>query len=73
MKYYKVSERDLLNLLEALHELNALAYGGVDNWEWYSESKSNYIDDLCSTLGLDRDETYIEELALESLKNYEEI
>lgn len=46
MKYYIVSEERLRELLEAEAQYIALENGGVDNWEWYDESRRNYLD-LC--------------------------
>ena len=37
-KLYVLSENELKLLLEYKAELNALESGGVDNWDWYSES-----------------------------------
>lgn len=37
-RYRKISEGALRVLLQESAELNALQNGGVDNWEWYSES-----------------------------------
>lgn len=42
---YLVSENDLRTLLRNYHTLNAGDYGGVDNWEWWSESINNYVKD----------------------------
>ena len=42
-KYYKISESELLNLLEAAIENNMLQTDGVDNWEWYGESRKEII------------------------------
>ena len=47
MKYYKIPEEDLVDLLEASMILNALISGGVDNWEWYSESYNECLDTIC--------------------------
>lgn len=33
-----ISQKRYKELLEAEKELSALHAGGVDNWEWYSES-----------------------------------
>lgn len=44
MKYYKISEEDLIDLLEASYLLDALTAGGVDNWEWYSDSIHEHLD-----------------------------
>ena len=73
MKYYKISEEKLLGLLETKHEFTALSFGGVDNWDWYSESCSDYIKDLCKETGADPDYIWFDELAFYDLKNYEEI
>ena len=35
---FKISETNLRMLVAARAELVALENGGVDNWEWYSES-----------------------------------
>lgn len=35
----------LAELLKAEHELTLLEAGGVDNWEWYSESLRGDADD----------------------------
>lgn len=47
MKYYRVNEALLRDLLIAAHYYNALEAGGVDNWIWYGESQANYINDCC--------------------------
>ena len=38
VKYVKLPLTELQALLEKEIEINALDCGGVDNWEWYSES-----------------------------------
>lgn len=43
-RYVKISIKELQELLEAEAKLNALECGGVDNWEWYGEAFSNYLD-----------------------------
>lgn len=35
MKYYKISEEDLISLIEKAKFLDALEAGGVDNWYGY--------------------------------------
>lgn len=40
-KKYVLSESELSSLIEDRLELRALRDGGVDNWEWYSESLSD--------------------------------
>lgn len=44
-KYYKISESELLSLLDSANQLNALQAAGVDNWGGYDEV-STYMDDL---------------------------
>ena len=44
-KYVKIEINDLAYLLSRANELKALEKGGVDNWELYSESLSEYFDD----------------------------
>ena len=44
MKYYKITEDELLNFIESNMRLCALEKGGVDNQEWYGISLSNFIE-----------------------------
>ena len=46
MAYYKISDFDLLDLLEASYILEALAAGGVDNWEWYDYSCEEFLNEI---------------------------
>ena len=57
MKYYRVSEEFLRELLLATHTHHALESGGVDNWEWYGASVEDYIKDCCVI-----DETHYEDI-----------
>lgn len=43
MEEYRVSREELLELLEARNRLAALESGGVDNWDWYSDSFYEYL------------------------------
>ena len=43
-RYVKISVKEFKKLLEAEATLAALEYAGVDNWEWYGEAFSNYLD-----------------------------
>ena len=43
-KYVMIEVSELQNLLEAREELAALECAGVDNWEFYGEAFSNYLD-----------------------------
>ena len=57
MKFYRVNEKILHEYLVMAHYFHALECGGVDNWEWYGASVSNYIKD-CSVI----DETNYESI-----------
>ena len=48
MKYYRINEKLLHEYLTMAHYFHALELGGVDNWEWYGESISNYINDCAA-------------------------
>ena len=39
-----ITKEELIELLEAYYTLTALECGGVDNWEWSSESSSEFLD-----------------------------
>lgn len=39
-----VPKEELIELIKALYKLAALENGGVDNWEWYGESISDFLD-----------------------------
>lgn len=39
-----VPKEELTELIEAFYKLAALESGGVDNWEWCSESVSDFLD-----------------------------
>lgn len=43
MKYYKISEEELLELLVDSLRLLVLDADGVDNWEWYMEGKKDFM------------------------------
>lgn len=42
-KYYKVSESELKRLITRDYILLALERGGVDNWDWYSDSLNDFL------------------------------
>ena len=63
-KNYIVSEDLLKYLLISNYKLQALNYGGVDNWEWYGEALWDFLDE--------RKANGFEELALEHIKTFEE-
>ena len=47
-KYYKISESELLSLLEDANELRALESSGVDNWVWYGEHREDKEENTTS-------------------------
>jgi hypothetical protein len=55
----------LLSLIKDSLILGALEAGGVDNWEWHSESICNNIPDSCKDT-----EEYYKNLAIEELSSY---
>ena len=69
MKYYKVSEEELQELLRAYHELMALNQGGVDNWSWCGDSCSDYLERYRNETGSDVE--YFEDIGELELENYE--
>lgn len=72
MKYYLIEESRLKQLLESEARLDALEWGGVDNWEWYGESLSQYLDEYCEWNGINRARYDFSQLAAEDLSGYME-
>jgi hypothetical protein len=56
MKCYKVEESTLLKLIKAYFEMEALETGGVDNWEYYGQSCTEYLEDMKNYFGLTDEE-----------------
>lgn len=74
MKYYKIDEEELKDLIENTHRLNALEYGGVDNWITYSDSFRNYMKMYINDNNIkDNDNYWFADIAIDELKEYEEI
>lgn len=48
MKYYKISEKELIDLLVSQLELNQLQCSGVDNWSWYGEGYGDFMKEEAS-------------------------
>ena len=75
MKYI-IEEDDLRGLLYSYYKLEALEYGGVDNWEWYSDSlhgfMEDYIRDNKTLLGDIDEDFWFTDLARHEIKNYGE-
>ena len=70
-KYYLVTEDDLKTLLRESFELNALQSGGVDNWEWFSDSIADSLKDY-NTFYSTNHET-IDEIVEDDIKNFKHI
>lgn len=52
-KYRCVPEKELIAILEAANKYWALEGGGVDNWDWYSDSLHDYLENWISESGVD--------------------
>ena len=48
MKYYKISEKELKDLLVSQLELNQFQQSGVDNWIWYGEGYGDFMKEEAS-------------------------
>ena len=51
MKYYKINEMSLRELITAANQFYALECGGVDNWEWCGESCCDFLRGVGEELG----------------------
>lgn len=71
MKFYKVEENELLDLLTAAHTLRALNQGGVDSWSWCGESCSDYLGRYGDEIGSEMED--FEDIAELEIQNYEEV
>lgn len=65
-KRYIIDESELIDLLSAYYTLSALESGGVDNWDWYGQSKKDWLE-----MNGSENETF-EDIARAELENYEE-
>ena len=63
-KMYQIAESELIELIHNSMKLCALESGGVDNWEWYCISISDFEE-------ANGNELY--ELARKELENYSEV
>lgn len=75
MKQYIINEDDLRDLLHSYYLLSALEYGGVDNWDWYSESIEDYLDFVFNgqDVKYKRRAEYFNHLIEDELKKYCEL
>lgn len=73
-KYYKISERQLLELLADSAKLIALENGGVDNWNWFGDSIKEFFNQVIEENQLTPDDDFwFEDVAKLDIKLYEEI
>ena len=81
MKYYKILEKELKDLLVSQFELNQLQWSGVDNWSWYGEGYGDFMKEKASEYltkeeieekSDEIDSTFVADLILNSGR-YEEI
>ena len=70
MNHYIISEKELLELLRGYFYSLALESGGVDNWEWESDSCHDFIASYNKSNNTHC--TSIEEIADDALLSYEE-
>lgn len=66
MKYYKIDEHDLKNLLEDLARLQYLEFMGVDNWNGAEGYKEEFI---ASCFNISTEEAEEQELGFEDVAN----
>ena len=76
-KKYLISEKELKEMLYAVNSLQALEWGGVDNWSWYRESFSDYVEHYIEDNQLNKDEINedfnIDDIVELEIKRYEEV
>lgn len=71
-----IGEKDLLELLESHYRLAALESGGVDNWEWYSDSCADFVNDYMHDNGIKNPEDveiedfWFEDIARDMIDQY---
>lgn len=74
MKYFKISEHDLKYFIECRARLEALESGGVDNWSWYCDSNTDYLNDMKEEYNLDKEENLdFSDIAEYEIKNFKEV
>lgn len=75
MKYYQISENDLLALLTIRNEYQCLDADGVDNWEWYMESKNQFISEALNIpiKKVEEEDLDFSDIAEAELKSFKEI
>lgn len=75
MKYYQIREDQLLALLAIRNEYQCLDADGVDNWEWYMESKNQFISEALNIPieKVEEEDLDFSDVAEAELKSFKEI
>lgn len=73
-KYYKISEKELIELLATSIKMDALDRDGVDNWMWYGEGFNDMIKEYFPEATEEEMENlYFSDCAKTLLNNYPEV
>lgn len=76
-KKYLISEKELKEMLYAVNSLQALEWGGVDNWSWYGESFSDYVEQYIEDNQLNEEEIdedfNMDDIVELEIKRYKEV
>lgn len=73
-KYYKISEKELIELLASSIRMATLDRGGVNNWEWYGEGFNDMIKEYFPEATEEEMENlYFSDCAKTLLNNYPEV
>jgi hypothetical protein len=67
---YLITGEELRSLLYMANKCMALESGGVDNWEWYSGSIQDYLNDMTDEYEVDKFSD-LDDIADFELKQYE--
>lgn len=73
-RYFKIGEKQLLNLLIANWRLSCLERDGVDNWGWYQDMIDDFLSQHPDINCEDPKDYYFEDCAQYEIENnFEEI
>ena len=72
METVTISKQEYKELLVDSLILSGLENGGVDNWEWYSESINDFLDECKITYGIENESEKVDLFDLISEKIIEE-
>ena len=71
-KYYRISEEELRDLLDAYYRFTALEQGGVGSWSWYDDSMEDFIKNY-NEENPNYKVKYMEDIAYIEIENYDVI